>query len=109
MSSLIYIGLAAYSYSLGRIDQAISGIILAQKQSALCTAGEYSVWFICPLSHQIVDHHAYVGILTADYQRFFPARTEYSVYTSHKPLRGGFFITRRAVYLSGKKQSGNSL
>ena len=66
-----------------RVDQAQAlaqgrqpaiGVVVPQQQAVLGPAGEHAVRLVDAAGHQVVDHHADVGLVAAEHQRLAALR-----------------------------------
>ena len=89
--------------------QTIACIILTQYQPTLSTRGEHSVWFICSLRDEIINHYTNISILTAENQWFTTLNRECSVNAGHYTLSSRLFIASCTINLSSKEKTTNTL
>ena len=82
---------------------------MPQQQAILRAAGEHSVGLVHAPGDQVVDHHADVGLVAAQYQRLLAGKRQGGVDTGHQSLAGGLLVAGGAVDLSGQIQSGDAL
>ena len=81
------------------------GIVLAQLQTELGPAGEHAIRLGHALRHQVVHHHAQVGLITAWQPSAFAATLQRSVHAREQTLGRRLFVPGGAVDLAGKKQA----
>ena len=70
-------------------------------------AGEHAVGLARGFGHQVVHHHAQVGLVAAQPPGVLPAGVPHGVDPGDQPLARGFFVARGAVDLPGQKQPGH--
>ena len=86
------------------------GVVLAQQQPILGARGEHPVRLAADSArHQVVDHHADIGLVAPQNQRRFAANLKRRVDSRHQTLRARFLVAGRAVDLAGEEQPATSL
>ena len=76
------------------------GIVLTQQNSVFGTRSEHSVGLIDTFRNQIVDQHTDVGLVASQHEGLTASEFQVGVDTRHQTLRGGLFVTGRAVDLT---------
>ena len=84
-----------------------SALSVAQRQPVFGARGEHAVGFGDAARHQIVDHHANIGLGAVEHRGALPGRRARRVQPGDQALRGGLLIAGRAVDLSGAEQAGD--
>src|SRR5688572_22355197 len=80
------------------------GTAMIEEKAMLGTTGEHAIRLVRTLCYKVVDEHTDVGFLTAEDHRLFSPYLPCCVHTGHQSLCGRFFISRRAIDLSGEKE-----
>ena len=86
-----------------RFRQTQVRIVLSQLKPVLRARREHSVRFGHTAGHQVVDHHANVGLITTWSPRRQPFASAPRVEPRHQSLAGRLFITCGAVDLTRKE------
>src|ERR1043166_4810758 len=88
---------------IATLDQAHVGIVLAQQEPIFCAGVEHAIRLDCALSHEIIDEHTNVGLVSPQNDRFFLLHTTRGIDASHQSLCASFLVAGGAVYLSGEE------
>ena len=100
----LFIHQAKFTAGLG---QAQIGVVLPQQQAVFRPAGEHAVRFRDAAGGQVIDQYADIGLVAARAPGFMLPDPQGRVDPGYQSLAGCLFIAGRAVYLAGKKQSGD--
>ena len=90
-----------------QLGQSQIGIVLAQTQAILGSAGEHPVGFLHALGEQVVQHHAHVRLVSAGHPGLLALNLARGIQTGQQALRSGFLVTSRAVDLACEEQTLN--
>ena len=90
---------------MAELCQAQVGVVLAQLQAELGPAGKHSVGLGHAFGHQIVDHHAQVGLIATRQPGVAPQHLQRGIGPGIQTLGCGFLVAGGAVDLSCKKQA----
>src|SRR5262245_57564934 len=86
-------------------SESLVGVVNAQMQPELGARGEHAIGLVGSLADEVVNQNRGVSFGAVENQRRLALDLEPGIDAGHQSLAGGFFITRRAVDLSGKKQA----
>ena len=98
-------GVAHQTHLAPCFGQSGVGVVLAQLQTELGSAGEHAVGLGHALGHQVVHHHAQVGLVAAGQPSAFTATLQRGVHTREQALGRRLFVAGGAIDLTSKKQA----
>ena len=90
-------------FQMGRMGcQSKGSVVLSQKKAMLGPGGEHSIRLMGAFGDKVIDHNADIGFMPLEDQGVFVEEAQGGVHSSHKSLRGSFFISGGPIDLSGK-------
>ena len=87
--------------------QPLIGVVGAQRQAIFGARGEHAVGLAHPLHHQIVDHHADIGVRAAQDDGVLGAGAQRGIEPRDKALRGRLLVARGPIDLPGEEKPAN--
>ena len=86
-------------------SQAQVGIVFTQAQAIFSTAGEHPVRLLHPLRDQVINQHPEIRFIAARRPAVTSLCLQRGIDPGQHTLGCGFFVTGRAIDLTGKEQA----
>src|SRR5690606_16449194 len=87
--------------------QAQVGVVLAQAQAILGSAGEHPVGFRNAARDQVIDEHTEIGLVAARTPWLAAGDLQGGIDAGQQALRSGLLVTGGAVDLAGEEQTAD--
>ena len=85
------------------------GVVLPQKETVFGSAGEHPVGLGRATRHEVVEHHADIGLMPGNGERWLAQALQSGVRASDESLRGGLLVAGGAIDLAGKIEARQAL
>lgn len=94
--------------SVPEFSEASIGAVVAEEQAVFGTGGVEAVGLGEVAGDEVIDHHADVGLGTAEFNGRLAARPARGVDAGHEALGGGFLVASGAVDLAGQEEAAGA-